>query len=114
MDNRPLGSYIFGQVRETGRDIEVELDKISANGEEWAINIDYSFQFSPKKKIRDCFTVTASPYINDKRQGAYTFKFASIEAISLNEICEVIYKVSLSPDQAERIIEESIVNVELV
>ena len=114
MDNKPLGSCIFEQVRKTGKEMETKLNKISANGAEWAVNIDYSFQFSPDKKIRDCFTVTASPYFNDKQVGTYTFKFKSIETIFLNEICEVIYKVSLNPKQAERIIEESIVNVELV
>jgi len=112
MEEKPLGGYIFEQVRKFQKEIENKLTKISVNGEEWAVNADYSFQFSPEKKIRDCFTVIINSYINDKRQGTYEFKFKSIETIFLNEICEVMYKVILDPNKSEEIIEESKVSIE--
>jgi len=109
---KPLGTIITKYVKEMEIDIEEILNNISKNGEEWAINIDYKFEFSPERKIRDYFIVTVIPYIDDKKQGTYQFKFKSIESISLNEICEVMYEIILTPEKSNDIIESSKVNIE--
>jgi len=112
--DKPLGSFIFEQIRDFGTEIEEKLSILSTRGEEWAINVDYNFSLSPEKKIRDHFLVTAIPYIDDARQGTYRFKFKSIETIFLNEICEVIYRIILDRDRAERIISSAKVTIEYI
>ena len=108
---KPLGIIITKYVKEMEIDIEEILNNISKNDEEWAINIDYKFEFSSERKIRDYFIVTVIPYIDDKKQGTYQFKFKSIESISLNEICEVMYDVILNPEKSNDIIKSSKINI---
>jgi len=109
---KPLGTIITKYMKEMEVDIEEILNNISKNGEEWAINIDYKFEFSPEWKIRDYFIVTVIPYIDDKKKGTYQFKFKSVEGIFLNEICEVMYDVILNPEKSNDIIENYKVNIE--
>jgi hypothetical protein len=111
---KPLGNFIFNQTRLMGEEIEKELNKISVMGEEWAIQIEYNYQLSEYKKILDYFLVTLSPYIDDKRQGTYKFKFNSLDTIFLNEICEVMYKIILNPENTEKILHAAKVTVKQV
>jgi len=108
---KPLGTIITKYVKEMEVDIEEIINNINKNNKEWAINIDYKFEFSSERKIRDYFIVTIIPYIDDKKQGTYQFKFKSIESISLNEICEVMYEIVSNPDSYNNIIENSKVNI---
>ena len=109
---KPLGTIITKYVKEMEIDIEENLNNINKNGEEWSINIDYKFEFSPERKIRDYFIVIVIPYIDDKKKGIYQFKFKSVEGIFLNEICEVMYDVILNPEKSNDIIENYKVNIE--
>jgi hypothetical protein len=111
---KALGNFIFNETRKVGEEIEKDLIEISVNGEEWAVEAEYSFSFSPDKKIRDYFLVKLSPYINDKRQGTYKFKFNSLDAIFLSEVCEVMYKIILKPEDAEKILFNAKVTVEQI
>jgi len=111
---KPLGSFIFNQIKNTEKEIEKKLSILSTRGEEWAIEAEYSFSLSPYKKINDYFLVQVIPYIDDKKQGTYKFKFTSLEDIFLNEICEVIYQIIIAPDKAEQIIYNAKVTIEFI
>lgn len=109
----PIGKFVLEHVEEVRKEIELELENISTNEEEFAVSIDYNFSISPNRLVNDCFSVTLIPYINDKKQGTFKFKFKSLETIFLKEICELMYQITVNPKKAEALINESKVNIEL-
>ncbi len=110
----PIGKFVLKHVEEVRKEIEIELGNISVDGEEFAVTVDYSFSISPNRLVDDCFSVILIPYIDDKKQGTFKFKFKSLETIFLKEICELMYQVTVNPEKAEYFISESKVNIELV
>lgn len=108
----PIGKFILEHTQEIKKEIELELEKISVNNEEWAVLLDYSFKFSPNRLVDDCFYVTLIPYIDDKKHGTFKFKFKSIETIFLKEICETMYSITINPSNAERILDDAKVTIE--
>jgi len=112
MLEKPLGKFILGQILEMQEELEKGLVKVSTKKEEWAVKVDYKFSLNEFREIRDSFTVQIIPYIDDKKQGAYNFKFMSLETIFLSEICEIIYQTTQNPEQAENIINRSMVTME--
>jgi len=109
-----LGSFILGQTRKVNEEIEKEFAKISVMGEEWAVETEYNYSVSTNKLVSDFFLVKLSPYIDDKRQGTYKFKFNSLDAIFLGEICKVMYKIILKPEDTEKILHNAKVTVEQI
>ena len=110
-NERTLGINIRTEVEEIKEEIEKNLIKISGL-EEWFIDVNYTCSISVSRDIVDCIAVAACPYPNDVKQGEYKFKFTSLQAIFLAEICEVMYKIISNPDDAEKILFNAKVSVE--
>jgi hypothetical protein len=110
-----IGTEIRELVAEVNKAVEKNLIRLSGN-EEWFTGVDYTCSLSVSvagaTSISDCLVVTVCPYPDDVKQGEYKFKFTSHEAIFLNEICEVMYKIILNPDDAEKILFNAKVTIE--
>jgi hypothetical protein len=110
-----LGTEIREIVAEMDEIIRKNLIKLSGN-DEWFTNVDYtcfqSVSGSTATPVNDCLTVTVAYYIDEDSQGNHKFKFTSHEAIFLNEICEVMYKIIVNPEDAEKILFNAKVTIE--
>lgn len=112
MEERTLGIIIFDEINETEKRIEAGLIKLNA-GLEWFVRVGYKFELV-KGKIRDSFTVTVVPYLDDEKQGEYKFSFTSVEVIFLNELCDVMHKITKNPCNADAILRDAKVTIKYV
>lgn len=103
---------VVNQVREK---IEAKLIEISGQSE-WFVDVDYTcavaISGSVSTPIKDCLTVTVALYVDDENQGNHKFSFTSHEAIFLNDICNVMYKTTLNPENFSKIRFDAMVKVE--
>lgn len=103
---------VIDHVRET---VEAKLIEISEQNE-WFVDVSYTCNVavsnSGSTPIKDCLTVTIALYVDDENQGNHKFSFTSHEAIFLNDICNVMYKTTLNPENFSKIIFDAMVNVE--
>jgi len=109
-----LGNLTLNQIAELEKSMEEGLTKLSTNNEEWAIEVNYSFNLNQHKEISDNVTVSVIPYVSDARQGKYKFNFSSSVTALMSELCETIYQVTQLPEQAKRIIKESALAIKYI
>lgn len=110
---KPIGTAVLMHILEMQEEMENHLNEINED-QEWAVRLNYRFELSPMREIRDKFTVTASNYTNEKRQGTYKFEFNSLESIFTKEICEAIYKVTQNPADADSILNHATPTIEFL
>ena len=111
MEETTLGISIRETLDEIQQEIETNLIKISGI-QEWYISVSYTCSITVDRDIVDCLAVTVCAYPGGVKQGNYKFKFNSLEAIFLAEICEVMYKIISNPDDAEKILFNAKASVE--
>lgn len=110
MLKKPLGSFVIKQVFEMGEVMEDKLRELDSNKDnDWSVLIDYNFQITESRKVRDLFIAYVA--MNDK---GLTFKFTSLESLFFDNICEAIYFTMQNPDDFDLYCTRSGANIELV
>jgi hypothetical protein len=108
-----IGNYVSHQVKTIRDTIEKSLDNASGV-DEWSVNVVYDCHYVSGMAMTDCLTVNVTFYEDGMNKKMGSFKFSSLEAIFLNEICKVMYAIISNPDDAEKILFDARVSLEFL